>query len=194
MARPKNFSPELTLEHLADTFIAKGYNGTSLSMLMNASGLSKQSLYDTYGNKQAMYLQAVDCVVNRYDETVQRMQAASNGRMALTIFFEELLESCNSPDPSRSGCIVSGGLLESLEETQIQAFLEQKWRSVHQLLQEVVSRGQQDGSILCQQSAVSLANVFMTLMSGLRVTGRVIEDRQALQQIIHTCFRLLDSK
>ncbi len=191
MARTKNFSPELILERLADVFTKNGYSGTSLSLLMSASGLSKQSLYDTYGNKQAMYLQAIDCVLQRYEAIMQRMQNADSGRQALQIFFDQLVKDCASGEASRSGCIVSGGLLESLDEEEIQAFLEKKWLSVNELLKQTIQRGQKDGSISSKQPAAQLADFFMALMSGLRVTGRAVADSKQLKHVLQTGFKVL---
>jgi TetR/AcrR family transcriptional regulator, transcriptional repressor for nem operon len=44
------------LDRLTNAFSTYGYGGTSMALLQEATGLGKQSLYNTFGDKQAMYL------------------------------------------------------------------------------------------------------------------------------------------
>lgn len=192
MARGKTFSPELITDRLADTFSAHGYEGTSLSMLVEESGLGKQSLYDTFGDKRDMYLRAVECVSSRYAPLALAMSAAENGRAAILLFFEELLKDCLSAEPSRYGCIVSAGLLEAVEDPAIRDYLRKKWKSAHKLLLTSIRCGQADASIHNQDPAQELADFFMTLMSGLRVSGRVLDARR-LESSIRKGLRILDA-
>ncbi len=50
MARPREFNAEDVLEKAMQLFWAKGYEATSLSELTAAMGLSKSSLFDTFGS------------------------------------------------------------------------------------------------------------------------------------------------
>jgi TetR/AcrR family transcriptional regulator, transcriptional repressor for nem operon len=64
--RPRQFDLRETLAKIMDVFWVKGFDGTSLNDLVAATGLRKGSLYAAYGDKRAMYLQAL----RLYDETV----------------------------------------------------------------------------------------------------------------------------
>ena len=75
MARPKAFDPTQALDAALATFWQRGYEKTSLDDLIAATGVGRQSLYDTFGDKRALYLRALD----RYRETTQ-----SGLRAALT--------------------------------------------------------------------------------------------------------------
>ena len=59
MARPKAFDQEQALAAAMDVFWRVGYERASLELLLEAMGISKQSLYDTYGDKRALYLKAL---------------------------------------------------------------------------------------------------------------------------------------
>ena len=56
MARPKNYQRETVLEQALEVFWSKGYAATSLSDLIEATGLNKRSLYNEFGNKEEMFL------------------------------------------------------------------------------------------------------------------------------------------
>src|ERR1700740_3075304 len=59
MARTKEFDPQQALETAMHTFWRLGYERTSLDVLMQETGIARQSLYDTFGDKRALYLQAL---------------------------------------------------------------------------------------------------------------------------------------
>lgn len=57
--RPRQFEPKETLAKIMAVFWEKGYEGASLSDLMEATGLKKGSLYAAFGDKRSMYLRSL---------------------------------------------------------------------------------------------------------------------------------------
>ena len=55
----KQFDTTEALEAAMNVFWQRGYQAASLSELMAAMGISKKSLYDTYGNKRELFIQAL---------------------------------------------------------------------------------------------------------------------------------------
>jgi TetR/AcrR family transcriptional regulator, transcriptional repressor for nem operon len=172
MARPIEFSPDETRARIADVFSAHGYNGTSLSMLMAASGLGKQSLYNAFGDKKQMYLDAVDCSVASFGRVIPEMNRAQSGMAAIEVFFDHVIDCCVSDSPSVSNCIVSNGLLNNAEENELQAHHAGRWAASHKTLKDAIKRGLDDGSIGNHITPISGADLLMSLASGLRVNAR----------------------
>ena len=56
----KQFDTEVALEKAMKVFWAHGYEAASLSELLKNMGIGKKSLYDTFGNKQALFLKALE--------------------------------------------------------------------------------------------------------------------------------------
>lgn len=193
MARSRSFSTVDTAEALADVFVAHGYGATSLALLEAASGLGKQSLYNAFGDKKAMYLQALDCAAGRWQAVVSSMDAAASGREALERFFEHLLQDCRSGDPARHTCIVSAGLVEGIADAEIAERLARHWSGAQRLLAGAVQRGQQDGSIASARPAAQLADHLMAAMSGLRVMARGPVSPARLQRVAASMLGVLDS-
>ena len=52
----KQFDPEIALDKAMQLFWAKGYAATGLSELLETMGIGRKSLYDTFGNKRALYI------------------------------------------------------------------------------------------------------------------------------------------
>lgn len=186
MARPKLFDEQEVRDSIADVFTSHGFGGTSVSLLTEAAGMGKQSLYNSFGDKRDLYLQSLDCASARMAEIKQAMVASPSGFDAIDTFFRGVLCACSNPDPARHTCIVSAGLMEAIDDPVISESLKLKWRGTYALMFEALERGQLDGSVRKDISADTLGNLLMSLMSGLRVTARVVEDQAALQLMIET--------
>ena len=59
MARPKQFDIDATVAAAVGVFRDHGYEGTSAQMLVDAMGIGRQSLYDTFGDKWGIYCAAL---------------------------------------------------------------------------------------------------------------------------------------
>ena len=57
---PKQFDPSRTLERARDLFWRRGFDGTALAELEGELGVGRKSLYDTFGNKRALYLASLE--------------------------------------------------------------------------------------------------------------------------------------
>jgi TetR/AcrR family transcriptional repressor of nem operon len=193
MGRERQFEEAEVLQAATQLFAAHGYQGTSLSMLLEATGLGKQSLYNTFGDKRALYLKAVDCAVSHMTQVQRLMQQAPSGHAAIARFFGGLLGQCSSADAAEQTCVVSSGLLEAIDDAEIRHELLDKWRLTHELLRAAIERGQKDGSIANPLASVALADLLMSLMSGMRVSARAAVDADRLQQVVALGLSVLDA-
>ena len=60
MARTKEFDRDAALDRAMHVFWKKGYEATSLPDLLQAMGIARQSLYDTFGEKHALFMAALE--------------------------------------------------------------------------------------------------------------------------------------
>jgi TetR/AcrR family transcriptional regulator, transcriptional repressor for nem operon len=192
MGRDRQFDEEQVLAAATEQFATYGYNGTSLSMLAAATGLGKQSLYNAFGDKQSLYLKTVDCSVAKISIVIGQMRSAKTGRAALALLFSSLVQSCQNAEMSSKTCMISAGLLEGVEDAEVRLALAHKWTATHELLRSTIERGQKDGSIVSKASTVTLADHFMSIMSGMRVTARVDAAADRLADTIALQLKVLD--
>src|SRR3981081_207144 len=59
MARQKEFDRDVALAEAVKVFASHGYEGASTDTLLSQMGISRQSLYDTFGDKRRLYLEAL---------------------------------------------------------------------------------------------------------------------------------------
>jgi TetR/AcrR family transcriptional repressor of nem operon len=112
MARPKSFDEDAVLDQAVELFWKRGYEGTSLADLETHLGLGRQSLYNTFGDKQSLFLKALE----RYRRTVgegalAQLSAPGASLDAIRAFFTATVESLTAPGPRR-GCLVANTILE----------------------------------------------------------------------------------
>src|SRR5260370_10300784 len=89
--RPRSYDPEAALDAAAQLFWAKGYVDTTLDELGAAMGMGRPSIYNAFGDKEALFLRALQ----RYRETVgtaplRAMKAEESVRDGLDAFFAQI--------------------------------------------------------------------------------------------------------
>jgi len=63
MARPKEFNQDSALRKAIRLFSRQGFAATSTDDLMRAMDVGRQSMYDTFGDKRALFLKALEIYV-----------------------------------------------------------------------------------------------------------------------------------
>lgn len=110
MGRQKQFDDATAVRAARDTFWRRGYASTSLADLEAATGLSRSSLYVTYGSKRGLFDRALR---NYLDELIwpmiAPMEAPGAGRAQIVGYF--LAQAANLRRSRRSvltqGCLIA---------------------------------------------------------------------------------------
>src|SRR5713101_4688267 len=89
MPRPTSFDEDAVLDQAVQLFWERGYEGTSLADLETHIGLGRQSLYNAFGDKQTLFLKALE----RYQRAVMEkvlahLNASGAGLDAIRAFFK----------------------------------------------------------------------------------------------------------
>src|SRR5690349_21698419 len=111
MARPKDFNRDEVLKRAMLVFWEKGYEATSTEDLLRAMGIGRQSMYDTFGDKRRLYLEALE----RYQaesgaSLIERLQAGESPLLAI----EQTLLAVASESPAERarGCMYVSSIVE----------------------------------------------------------------------------------
>lgn len=192
MPRDRSFCESEVLARATAVFAAHGFKGTSLAMLLEATGLGKQSLYNCFGDKRDLYLHAIDAAAARYALLRGSMREAATGRAALALYFARLLDGCGGRAPEWRDCIVATGLLEQVDDPLVAGRLAEGWSGAHELLRESVERGQKDGSVKNQSPSAELADLLVALAGGLRISASARFDEARLRRSVALGLRALD--
>jgi TetR/AcrR family transcriptional repressor of nem operon len=193
MARTRTFDEADTLDRAMRAFWERGYKGTSLDQLLSATGLSKSSLYASFGDKRTLLLRALE----RYGDWLARGPAAplmdeEAARPAIEAFFRRSLDNAAGPNGQR-GCLANNCAAEAAPHDPAirQATLALVER-IERALQRAVARGQADGSIQRRESPEALARFLFNTVSGLNVAARAQPGPDRLEDIVRVALSALD--
>ncbi|NJJ41988.1 TetR/AcrR family transcriptional regulator [Paenibacillus apii] len=191
MARNKEFDVDTVLQKAVRLFWSQGYEKTSMKDLVETMGVHKRSMYDTFGDKHALFMQALE----RYNESVgasidARIQDQTSAKQAIRTIFEMVI---NVDDARPPGCLVVNTACElSLLDPEAAAKVNAYFTETESLLCELITHGQDTGEISRHYDAVKLSQYLFNSLTGLRVLVKTTNDRQKLKSIIDMTLAILD--
>ncbi|MEM9067543.1 MAG: TetR/AcrR family transcriptional regulator [Myxococcota bacterium] len=110
--RPRSFDEDQVLDKALEVFWRDGYASTSMQSLLTHMGISRQSLYNTFGDKRRLFLAALDRYIDqRADAMLGGLERADASYPDIVGFFEELRCSEGQPQDSR-GCLIGKSCME----------------------------------------------------------------------------------
>lgn len=192
MARTKEFNEDQALDKAIEIFWHKGYNGTSAQDLVTHLGLSRSSLYDTFGDKQKLFVKSLKRYQQQNEESlIQLFDNAENIKTAITeIFKQAVIESLQ--DRITKGCFMVNSAVElAMYDPEIGKIVHDNQKAVEDVFYNAIKKGQESGQISDKQDARSLARFIFNNYSGIRVLARAGErDKQVYDDILKAIFSL----
>lgn len=192
MARPRLFDRTKAVQQAMELFWRQGYEATSVQELGAALGLQPGSLYNTFKDKRSLFLETLDCYTDSERSTACQMLTTKSAKLAaIRAFFTAVIET-DLQDADYKGCFMINSAAElASRDPDVRARVEASRSYMTSLFAAVLAESQQAGeisrSINTQEAALFLVNTLF----GLRMTAKVLHDRQALAAIVDTALRTL---
>lgn len=192
MPRPREFDPELAVDAALDAFRARGYEATSLTDLLQATGLARQSLYNAFGDKHALFLL---CLRRFADEGVGALAAALDTgpvRTAIRAVFERTLAAPR--EELRRGCFVLNSAAEiGARDREVASLAASTLARQERIFADALRRGVRSGELRLTPRAVEqLSRFLMGSLQALRIVARADPASPALADIARAALRPLD--
>jgi AcrR family transcriptional regulator len=135
--RPRQFKVAAASVKLRLCFAQRGYSGTSLEHLTQATGLSKPSLYSAFGDKRSMFLGALD---EEYAELKTRLGSLKRAG-GVPQRLQEFLHAVAKGYSSTAGEGVSGiAFAAALADTERDPEIKGRLRTFHLAVEEAAQR------------------------------------------------------
>jgi TetR/AcrR family transcriptional repressor of nem operon len=192
MARTKEFNEDQALDKAIEIFWHKGYNGTSAQDLVNHLGLSRSSLYDTFGDKQKLFARAlIRYHEENYVKVKEILETATNIKETISVIFKlAVVESLE--DRITKGCFMVNSAVElAMHDEEIAKIVSDNRKIMGDVFYTAVKKGQELGQISTKHEARLLARFIFNTYSGIRVLARAGEkDKQVYDDILKAMFSL----
>lgn len=192
MARTKDFDESEVLNKAVSLFWLKGYNGTSMQDLVDSLGISRSSLYDTYGDKHTLYLKALEFYQNTSgSEMYNIVTNATSAREAIKQLLELVVNNLLS-DKQHKGCFMVNAEVEvAPHDTEVKNIVCKNEKQIEEAFHLAIQRGQQSGEITNRQEARAIIRFFLTTIKGIQVSAKSTTDKAYYDDIIKTALSVL---
>ncbi|MGA3006781.1 MAG: TetR/AcrR family transcriptional regulator [Opitutaceae bacterium] len=192
MSRPKEFDEAEVLDRALELFRARGYRHTSFADLTAELGVSRQSLYDTYGDKGKLFQAALKRYLERAIGSMRR-HLADRGpvRQVLGGLFEGIIAfDCSRGSP---GCLMVNSMVElAPHDAEVRALAQAHARAVEGLFASRLSAAQRQGEIGKAKDPVALGRFLYHTLLGLSVASRALGERDTLRESARLALQILD--
>jgi TetR/AcrR family transcriptional repressor of nem operon len=193
MARHKEFDRDEALHKAMEVFWSRGYGAASIQDLVKHMGINRQSLYDTFGDKHALYLQALD----RYREVETRkrfelLERDGSVKRALRQLFTGVVEGALC-DGERRGCFMGNAMSELAGRCKATAVRTcSNMAAMEDALYRALLRGKKEGELKRVRDPRAVARFFNSSVQGLVLMAKATQDRKTLEDVVKVTLSVLD--
>lgn len=192
MPKVETFDRNQVLQNATEVFHIKGYNGTSMQDLVDATSLNRSSIYNSFGSKLGMFMEVLShYYTNVKSKTDKRLVNAHNASDTIRSIFEIYLDDIRN-DNDRKGCLIVNCKSEMAnQDATIKSFMEQNQEQTLAMLEDVVYNGQMEKIFNQNQTPSQYALFLYTSIQGLRMTGILNKNEEDLKNLVHTILKVL---
>ncbi|WP_370154540.1 TetR/AcrR family transcriptional regulator [Ferrovibrio sp.] len=192
MARPKAFDTSAALLQAMELFWEQGYAATSVDQLVAAMGISRQSLYDTYGDKHALFLAALDAYCAMLEDAMLAplkqpgagLQALHDTAVGVVDFLIRY--------PKRRACLMANTTLElAPHDAAVAAKVRRHLANMEAAFRLVLDHARARGEIAAGADPDALARYLVGMIHGVMVLAKSGADRDTLLGIVATAAGML---
>lgn len=193
MARTKDFDEDEVLQKAMNLFWHKGYNGTSMQDLVDGLGISRSSMYDTFGDKHALFMRSLENYKRiATAEMKSIVDSAPTAKAAIRRMFEYTVTELLRDDQHKGCFLVNAGVEMAPHDAEVNKMLCENDRQLEHYFNEAIKRGQNSGEISNETSSHALAQFILNSIKGMRVTAKSAADKKVFKDIVEVTMKVLD--
>jgi TetR/AcrR family transcriptional repressor of nem operon len=190
--RPREFDIDRALEAATQQFWAVGYEATSLQDLLKSMGLSKSSLYQTFGNKHELFVRCLDHYQqSMVDKLNEQLNSSDSVKQFIAKFLEGVIAEAKNSS-GRKGCLLVNTANElSQRDTDIAKAVTDGTGNVAKLFQQAIELGKQKKEISVDTPTEHLVSYLITAISGLRTMIKAGAETSTLKPVTDLIIKTL---
>lgn len=170
MARPRKFDEHDVLDKATHIFIQNGYNGTSISMIMNATNLQKGSIYAAFKSKETLFLKCLERYMElNYRKMRSKLDSETTPMQALENYiYDQILPHNVSSNQPQGNLIVNTMIENEPNIPQLQILLLTINERLSDAMANVIRQAQGEGQIRLDIEAEDIAAHIQVFMNGMQ--------------------------
>jgi TetR/AcrR family transcriptional repressor of nem operon len=185
MARPREFDRDFALKSAIQAFSEHGYEGTSTDELLQVMKISRQSLYNAFGDKRRLYIEALqDYIADSVAGQIRTLNRKSSPLKGIEALLNDFIAR------SHSNCLGLFAIFEfGQSDPDVTLIGETAGRSLHIALERRIAEAKAAGEIDPEVDPGVAARFIAAILSGLKVAARAGAPTEDLQNIARMALR-----
>ncbi|HSI00557.1 MAG TPA: TetR/AcrR family transcriptional regulator [Reyranella sp.] len=193
MARLKDFDEERALDSAVDCFWKRGYEATTVRNLADAMKIGGASLYNTYGDKRALFARSLERYADRsMRERIARLESGHRPKQAIRAFMAEIIDR-SLKDRDRKGCLLINSALDvAPHDAEIGQVVAGYLDELRAFFRRNIEAAQQEGQVPWAVDAEEISGHLLGVLAGIRVLARTGARRKVLESVARPALALLE--
>lgn len=184
IGRPTEFDRQEALEKAMGLFWRHGYEATGLSDLTSEMGIGRQSLYNAFGDKHSLFVEAMKHYACRNTQPlIDILRAPGSGVKNIRQALQAAVSHLTSGDCC--GCLVTNSIVElAPHDEDVAEVVRSALTRVEKAFHNAVDRAVESGEISAETDARAMARFLNNTLHGMVVMGKASASKAALNDVV----------
>ncbi|NWB30294.1 TetR/AcrR family transcriptional regulator [Pseudomonas gingeri] len=191
MARTRAFNREQALQQAIRVFCDKGFSAASTDELMQAMQLGRQSMYNTFGDKRALYMHAMrQYTADSVSDLILKLGKGASPLAGLELALLAFVSRVQSQETA--GCMGVNAVCEfGVEDPEINQLRETAAQTLMAAFERALNEARDAGEIDREIDIAAAARYLMSSLGGLKLSAKAGASIQILQETARFALRSL---
>jgi AcrR family transcriptional regulator len=182
--RPRSFDRDEALERAIAVFWEHGYDASSIALLTKAIGIGTPSLYAAFGDKRALFFEALDRYLRTYGAfTARALAEETDARNAVERLLREAAAAYTRPDRPQGCLLITAATNCSPQSADIAARLRELRTIGARALEDKIATAVRTGDVPADTDTHALATFYAAVLQGMSAQARDGASKTDLEQI-----------
>jgi TetR/AcrR family transcriptional regulator, transcriptional repressor for nem operon len=185
MVRTKKFDEDAVLDKAVELFRRQGYQGTSPRELTETLGISRSSLYDTYGDKRSLFIKVLKRYKRNYASNLKATKERSvNALQSIRTIFQTTVDECFVDGEPRGSFLVNAIIELAPRETELINLVADCMKDHELVFYQLLKQGMEDRQIRRISHLRAAARYLVNALYGISISVKAGADRKLCAEII----------
>jgi len=184
LGRKISFNKEHALNKAMHLFWEKGYDATYISDLIETMGISRSTLYDSFGDKDALFKLVLEQYKNYGSQKRNLLFSDTNTKESLKSFFYQHIEKCYSDDIPKGCIITNSSLLIGQIDPSIEEILINDFNELEKAFKQVIEEGKKKGEISQEDDTELVAYSLLSLNHSLNLMSMYKKEKKLAYNLV----------